>query len=389
MSVSNCPPVRFTLLLLALVSTGLSAVGEQHPHARLPVVEWDGLDIELPMPIYLKGEMMEPPLRITNTTGKAFPLMTGVAIDGNQLLWVPYRDGKPLEFAGALPADPGLRGEFSRSPLETRDPGDFRWFKLQPPDQRIDRFEPGQTHEFKRTVSGSLGLSVSQAPDAVRPYLLTPNMLLTQAPLPVRVLDKRVEDYPMVLEVEWLAAPQVPDRSARVKTRLHEVDLEGERFLFENFGFRMCRIPRGLAYKVDFKQVKQQRDDGFLIWDRFVTVSFPGSKEPAFVSNMRGYTRPKATDETDPDRWARKMGCGTSARKAREAARRTTPPAEGAAKPSSLPPAIPGPVAHFPSGPSWRWFALGALVLVLGIGAFLIARAKKRRPGRSNRKPTA
>ena len=230
---------------------------------------------------------------------------------------------------------------------------------------------------------------MAQAPDAVRPYLFTPEALLTQAPLPLRVLEKRVEDFPMVLEVEWLAAPQVPERSARIRTRFHEVDLEGERFLFENFGFRMCRIPIGLAYKLDFKQVKQERTDGLLVWDRFLTVSFPGSNEPDFVGNMRGYTRDKATDETDPDRWARKMGYGTSARKAREVAGRTTPPAEGATNLPSMPPVVPEPIAHSPSRPSWLWLALGGLVLAIGVVAFLIPQAKQRRLSRNNKRPKA
>ena len=281
---------------------------QEHPHAQMLVEEWDGLDVAFPLPVYLSDETIRYSLRVTNTTSEPFEVNTSRRIDGTQLIWVPYKNGLPIAFEGTLLFHDD--GKFRKSPLERIMPHDEFWWQ----SSGVQSAETLLTGDSIRIIATS-NMPLRVFPDAIRPYFVVPGKLLTQDPIPIRVDPRKTNDFPMI---EPHSGPSL--------FPYYEVTLDDEVFLFL-MSYRMCRVPTGLDYEIWEKSEERFNPGATEPWiQRIVVIKFPASTEPDFIFESNVPNRRQASDETDPDKWAKRMGFGSSARVARELAKQEAPP---------------------------------------------------------------
>jgi len=296
----------YAMAFLLLIATSIRADvdNSEHPHAQMPVEEWDGLDLELPLPVYLSDENIRYDLTVTNTTKSAFPIATHHMIDGRQLIWIPYKNNEQIFFSGGHLFHYG--DDFQESPLETivtKDDGWWRSFERS----CIERFAQGESIVVS---TFNAGMPLHTLPDAIRPYFIVPGKLLTQAAIPIRVDPRKVRDFPMI---DPVTGPSVYP--------FYEIELGGEVFLFST-NYRLCRIPPGMKYEIWEKNEEKFNPGAVKPWiQRLAIVKFPDSDEPDVIFQRGVPERLQASDETDPDKWAKRMGFGSSARAAWETAK--------------------------------------------------------------------
>jgi hypothetical protein len=347
-------PMLFGMLAVAgLVAADTKLVASPSPHARLPIERWDGIQVDFPYPIYLADEQFNYNITVTNTTANAFPLKDGRIFDGTQLVWIPYRDGREIEFSGSTAfGDEG--GSFERSPLEVAGPDLRNWSLIL---QNREVLQPGQSKEFL-TSNGGMWLDTQPHPDSLVPYLLTTDRLLVGPRFAIRVDSRRVGDFPVVT---WEGEAHSTTRDFR------EVELEGERFLFlgKNGNYRLCRIPRGLQYNVRLSLDEIPATKGGAWVRQTLTVSFPGSNEPDFVGMLQVPQTIHGTAQTDPKLWAKSLP-----KAANQPAAVVEPVVETTGKDSrAAGPATTGNPSLWP----WIGLAVGCIAL-LASAVFLIRR---------------
>jgi hypothetical protein len=348
------PPFFMVLGLLAFAGTvaaDTKLVANPSPHARLPIEQWDGIQVEFPYPIYLADEQFNYSITVTNTTANAFPLKDGRLFDGKQLVWIPHRDGREIEFSGNT-AFGDENGSFERSPLEVVG-HDLRNWSIILQDREV--LQPGQSKEFL-TSTGGMWLDTQPHPDSLVPYLLTTDRLLVGAPVPIQVDPRRVRDFPAIKT----------DGDARTQGRsFHEVMLDGERFVYTDSGYRMCRIPTGVNYKIVLSLDEIPGKNGGSWTRRTMTVKFLGATEPDYVGVLQTSETWSGTAQTDPKLWAKSLP---------KAANQPADVVEPAVETSSKASPAPGPVTR--GKPSlWPWVGLAVgCVLLLAAALFIIRR---------------
>ena len=344
------PIILGMLAFAGLVAANSQQVGQSSPYTQIPIERWDGIQVEFPYPIYLADEQFNYNITVTNTKVNAFPLKDGRLFDGKQLVWIPHRDGREIEFSGNT-AFGDEDGSFERSPLEVVGP-DLRNWSIILQDREV--LQPGQSKEFL-TSTGGMWLDTLPHPDSLVPYLLTTDRLLVGAPVPIQVDPRRVRDFPAIKT----------DGDARTQGRsFHEVMLDGERYVYTDSGYRMCRIPAGLNYKIVLSLDEIPGKNGGSWTRRTMTVKFLGATEPDYVGVLQTSETWSGTAQTDPKLWAKSLPKPAN-----------QPPAviepqnaDSQMLPSAAEP-VPADVQSF-----WPWAVLAAGFIALLAAAVLIIR---------------
>jgi hypothetical protein len=140
--------------------------------------------------------------------------------------------------------------------------------------------------------------------------------------------------------------------------------LDGERYVYTDSGYRMCRIPAGLNYKIVLSLDEIPGKNGGSWTRRTMTVKFLGATEPDYVGVLQTSETWSGTAQTDPKLWAKSLPKPAN-----------QPPAviepqnaDSQMLPSAAEP-VPAEVQSF-----WPWAALAAGFIVLLAAAVLIIR---------------
>ncbi len=288
-------PILLGLLAIAgLVAANPQPVLNQSPYTQLPVERTDGIQVDFPYPIYLSDERFSYDVTITNTTTRPFALSEHWSLGGEQLIWIPLRNGREIIFQGRTGFGGDAR-DFDRSPLQVLDSNQLRLWAFFSKD--YGTLQPGQTKVI-RTRNGGMFPGMNHLPDSLVPYLLATDRLLVGPPVSIRVDPRKVRDFPVV----------ITEGDAHTNGRtFHEVEIEGERFIFTDFGYRLCRLPKGLKYNVKLSLDEVPKETGGSWTRRTMTVSFPGSNEPDYIGVLQDSETWSGTAQTNPKLWAKRL----------------------------------------------------------------------------------
>jgi hypothetical protein len=342
------------LAFAGLVAANSHPAGQSSPYTHLHIERWDGIQADFPYPIYLSDERFSYDVTVTNTTTRPFSLTRSWALHGEQLIWIPRRDGQEILFSGRT----GFGGDavdFDRSPLQALDTDTLRLWAFMSKD--FDTIQPGETKKM-RTRNGGTWFNLLPQPDSFVPYLLADERLLVGRPVSLRIDPRKVDDFPAA-KWEGKTAPHIHD--------FREVELEGERFLFlgQRANTRMCRIPPGLQYKIILSLDEIPSDKFGTLTRQTMRVSFPGSNEPDYIGALQDGETWSGTAQTDPKLWAKSLP-----KAANQPAAVVEPVVETTGKDSrAAGPATTGNPSLWP----WIGLAVGCIAL-LASAVFLIRR---------------
>ena len=361
---SNAGPPRkaYTVAIIPLLLAILSA-SPRHAeeslngsYTRVPIEKTQGIRADFSFPVYLADEVIGYSADITNTTQSAFAVDNGRTLDDVQLIWIPFRDGKAIEFCGETAFVGG--GDFFRSPLEVVDSNLRVWSVITKERQgEFDTIFPGESRTTDTYSNG--WLDTNPSPDTLVPYLMTNDRLLVGPPVPINVDPRKAKDFPAV---SWEGEAHAHNHDIR------EVELAGQKFLFlgRAGSYRMCRIPIGLQYRVKLSLDPISRQKGGTWTRQTMTVSFPGSNEPDFVGMLQVPQTIQGTPETDPKLWAKSLP-----NRSTPAPELVEPAVETSGKASPAPePATTGKQSF------WLWIALAAGCLMVLVATLLFFRRK-------------
>jgi len=251
------------LVVLCLASLAGAAIGGEPRNGPLPTVA-----LNIPYKTVLRAENVQFTVVLRNGAKTSLPYIAEPAKAAARQVFMRVERGV-RDYTGPWHVDGPLNFPGFRVRTVEKD---GHWDAVLEAATALLR--PGGTVEWDGSRFSELLFYVTEGmPKSIQAQVLIgPGRWVASDPVPIKIINKELEQFPVVFENVYAVGPRKVRRPARIR----RVQIEGEDYLFTDGGGRICGVPRGCTPKFIWEP-----DAGLL------TVHFPGTRVPPVLYNYR------------------------------------------------------------------------------------------------------